>query len=399
MKRNSEASKVLWPLCFVAFTSFFSVQTFSQVITLSEAKLKAEQSSALVQSALLELESNREMEGTAFNLYQPQLLLQAPTGNFYTIGVQQNFDFPSVYSARKSVLKSETDRSEIEAESTKREVRYKIGDLYIHWQTLESLSDYYGKQQNDFLEIRNAAVRSFEAGEIDLLEKSFAELKYLEATRIFDAHKSQRDAVKRSLVGYLGLLEGAVCDTLGKNMQLVAWSTNAWRSALVELAMADVKLSEGKFKLLKRQNLPGFFVGYMNQGERSSAFENRLNAGVSIPLWFWHTGASKRSAKLILEKSQRDLEAVQIEVNQQFQIATGRHDALVQSILMMKGESLPLASQLINNAGRMYEAGEISLSEYIRMRSDAAQTELSYIQQLQELLQTQNQLQFITAIQ
>ncbi|MDZ4750363.1 MAG: TolC family protein [Flavobacteriales bacterium] len=399
MKRNSEASKVLWPLCFVAFTSFFSVQTFSQVITLSEAKLKAEQSSALVQSALLELESNREMEGTAFNLYQPQLLLQAPTGNFYTIGVQQNFDFPSVYSARKSVLKSETDRSEIEAESTKREVRYKIGDLYIHWQTLESLSDYYGKQQNDFLEIRNAAVRSFEAGEIDLLEKSFAELKYLEATRIFGAHKSQRDAVKRSLVGYLGLLEGAVCDTLGKNMQLVAWSTNAWRSALVELAMADVKLSEGKFKLLKRQNLPGFFVGYMNQGERSSAFENRLNAGVSIPLWFWHTGASKRSAKLILEKSQRDLEAVQIEVNQQFQIATGRHDALVQSILMMKGESLPLASQLINNAGRMYEAGEISLSEYIRMRSDAAQTELSYIQQLQELLQTQNQLQFITAIQ
>jgi cobalt-zinc-cadmium resistance protein CzcA len=137
----------------------------------------------------------------------------------------------------------------------------------------------------------------------------------------------------------------------------------------------------------------------MNQGERNSLVENRFNAGISIPLWFWHTKSSLRSSKLKVEQYRKEAEAVQQEMDNRFLQSKSRHDILVQSVLSLQNESLPISKEMAASAKRLFDSGEISLTEYLRLKGDAVQTELTYIELVEELLKIQNQLQFITSFQ
>lgn len=369
----------------------------AQILTLQDAQAKAEQNSAQVQAALLGVDASKALEKTAFNIYQPQLQVQAPTGNFYTLGVQQNFDFPTVYGARKKLLSSQTAVADANATLSKAEVRFLIADLYLQWQTAEAKLQFYTGQQTNFNAVAQAAKRSFEAGEIDLLEKSFAELKAQEAERQVQLVTAERNAAKQSLLAYIAADANVNCDSLNSNLQLNAWGNSSLNSVLLGVAQAEVAVSEQQLKLQKQQNLPGFFVGYMNQGERSSPAENRFNAGITIPLWFWQTKASTKAAKINVEQSQKDLLAMQQQVNQLYNSALVTHDSAVQSLSAMQGTSLPASRTLATNAKRMYDAGETSLTEYLRLSSEANQTELAYIELMQQLIQSQNQLQFLTS--
>lgn len=371
----------------------------AQILTLQDAQAKAEENSAQLKAALLSVDATKSLEKTAFNLFQPQLQIQAPTGNFYTLGVQQNFDFPTVYGARKKLLQSQSGVAEASAALTKAEVKFMIADLYLQWQTAEAKLKFYSDQQTNFNSVAQAAKRSFEAGEIDLLEKSFAELKAQEAERKVQLTTAERNAAKQSLITYIAADTNVNCDSLSSNLQLTAWNNSALNSSLLGVAQAEVTVSEQQLKLQKQQNLPGFFVGYMNQGERNSPTENRFNAGITIPLWFWQTKASTKAAKFNVEQSQKELEAVQQQVNQLYNSALTTHDAVVQSLSAMQSTSLPSSRSLVNNARRMYDAGETSLTEYLRLSSEANQTELAYIELMQQLIQSQNQLQFLTSAQ
>lgn len=369
----------------------------SQVLTLKDAQTKAEQNSAAIQAALLGVDESKSMEKTAFNLSQPQLQIQAPTGNFYAIGVQQNFEFPTVYGARKKLLQSQSAVVEAKMSLTKAEVKFLITDLYLKWQVTEAKLNFYKNQSNNFSSLADAAERSFQAGEIDLLEKSFAVLKAQDAQREVQLLIGQSEAAKKALLTYVASDENIQCDSLSKNLELRNWNTIVSSSPMLEVARAEVMMSEQQLKLQKKQNLPGFFVGYMNQGERNSPAENRFNAGLSIPIWFWQSNASIKAAKLNLEQSQKELEAIQQQWNQMYNSLLINHDSAVQSILDIQTTSIPASIALISNAKRMYDAGEITLVEYLRLISEANRTELAQIALIEQLLQYQNQLQFLTS--
>ena len=385
-------------LAFVFLTGSFG-KGEAQILTLQDAQAKAEQNSAQVQAALLGVDASKSLEKTAFNLYQPQLQVQAPTGNFYTLGVQQNFDFPTVYAARKKLLQSQSGVAEANATLTKAEVKFMIADLYLQWQTAEAKLKFYSDQLTNFNAVAQAAKRSYEAGEIDLLEKSFADLKSQEAERQLQMITAERDAAKQSLLSYIVADADVICDSLNSNLQLNTWNNSALNPSLLGVAQAEVAVSEQQLKLQKQQNLPAFFVGYMNQGERNSPAENRFNAGITIPLWFWQSKANTKAARFKVEQSQKELLAVQQQVNQLYNSALATHDAAVQSLSTMQSTSLPASRTLSKNAKRMFEAGETSLTEYLRLASEANQTELAYIELMQQLIQSQNQLQFLTSAQ
>jgi outer membrane protein TolC len=100
-----------------------------------------------------------------------------------------------------------------------------------------------------------------------------------------------------------------------------------------------------------------------------------------------------------VEQYRKEVEAVQQEIDNRFIKAKSLHDALIQSVLSLQKESLPIAREIFDNSKRLFDSGEISLTEYLRLRNDAVQTELTYIELIEELLKIQNQLQFITSFQ
>ena len=51
------------------------------------------------------------MEKKATHIPDPELILESTTGDFMTIGVQQSFDFPTVYARQKQLAEQQTELS------------------------------------------------------------------------------------------------------------------------------------------------------------------------------------------------------------------------------------------------------------------------------------------------
>lgn len=76
-------------------------------------------------------------EKAAFNLPNPEVKAESPTGEFYAVGVLQWFDFPAVYVRQKQVAKAETALAQAGQRVSENELRYTIRSLYLETQIAE----------------------------------------------------------------------------------------------------------------------------------------------------------------------------------------------------------------------------------------------------------------------
>ena len=129
----------------------------------------------LRKAADLDVNAKKYREKSALNLPNPELNAESPTGEFYTIGASQSFDFPTVYKRQKQVAQAETDWAKAAQILTENDMRYTVRALYLDAQVTDFQLIYWEKRDSLYQQINAAAARQFAAGEIDFLQKTLAE--------------------------------------------------------------------------------------------------------------------------------------------------------------------------------------------------------------------------------
>ena len=66
-----------------------------------------------IKAANASVKQQQHLVKSAMNLPSPEILLQNPTGTFYTVGAQQSFDFPTVYGSQRKIQKENVKLAEI----------------------------------------------------------------------------------------------------------------------------------------------------------------------------------------------------------------------------------------------------------------------------------------------
>ena len=81
MKHNAH---ILITLSFLFCAQFLSAQT---TLTDQQAIDLALKKSPLLNAATLQVKQQKQLQGTSFNLRNPDITLESPTGEFMTVGV------------------------------------------------------------------------------------------------------------------------------------------------------------------------------------------------------------------------------------------------------------------------------------------------------------------------
>ncbi len=381
--------------------SCFAIEAFAQNTLSPEAAVQASlQNHPLAKAAAFDLKARQFGEKSALNLPNPEVNLESPTGGFYTIGVLQSFEFPTVYARQKQVAKAESTLAQIGVQVSQNEIRYQTRILYLEAQVAELKGKQWRERDTLYQKIAATAAREFEAGEIDFLQKTKVEN---EAGMVHQERLAAEQTTGKfflQLREITGLKEFNTLEPLRFDPEegLFLTSDPGMISPLVQYQQQSVQVAEQQLKLSKSQALPNFSLGYMNQGERNTPIDYRFRASIGVPLWMGQYRANQQMAKA-------ESQAAMARTEAQSQALTLESHSVVAEALSSwskldyyEKEALPRSSSLITAAMRMREAGQIDYTTFLRSLDEAYSIQLDYAEQLTALYTARYQMLYLKGI-
>ena len=122
-------------LTILFFLSYFAVVAQKPLSEQEATEAALKNSAALKVSGLL-IRQNNELLKSAKNFKNPDVILESPTGEFYTIGVTQTLDYPTVYKKQSLLQKQQIILSEKEKVITENDIKFRVKSLYLILQYL-----------------------------------------------------------------------------------------------------------------------------------------------------------------------------------------------------------------------------------------------------------------------
>ena len=374
----------------------FSANVFSQktlqLQTIIDSSLVNNPS---VKAANATVQQQQHLVKSAINMPPPEILLQNPTGNFYTFGAQQSFDFPTVYSSQRNIQKENVKLAEIAKTRSLADLKYQINILYSELGFEQQSLQLLQQQDSIYSVIAINADRSFKAGTIDYIQSSFAKLQAGQVkTNLFVAQANYN-----SILQSIKIISGIKSDFLAATNDtetLLKIDASIDQNKNVLFAKQQITISEKRLKLERQKLLPGFNIGFINAGDKDTPFKNQLFAGLRIPLWFWQYKGNINAAKSQIEVSNFNSQNEILRTNNELQSAQSKNVAYKKALDFYKSDGSKLALSLIDASNRFYKSGNYSVTEYLRNLNDAANIQKNYLELQKNYNQTIIYIQYLT---
>jgi len=370
---------------------------FSQkAVTPDEAVRAALQNHPSVKAAAFDVQARKYAEKGALNLPNPDVNAESPTGGFYTLGISQSFEFPTVYARQKKVAKAETVLAQAGQQMSENELRYQVRSLYLESQLAAYRNLQWAIRDSLYQAIVSAAARQFAAGEIDFLQKIMAENEAGKVRQERLAAEKTLEAIRGQLADFTGLsYSGALTplqpDTLGLNTLLDNFQGNP----SIVYDQQAVQVAEQQIGLAKSRALPNFSIGYMNQGERSTPVDYRFRASVGVPLWAGQYRAGRMQAESQAQAAESRVEAHSQALKQEWVRAKTELVNALAKVQYYEREALPRSRSLLAAAIRMREAGQVDYVSFLRTLDEVFSIQRDYAEQLSVLNAVRLRMQYL----
>lgn len=371
-----------------------SAQDIISLTTVIDSSIR---NSPAVKSSNAAVSQQQHLLKSAINLPSPEILLQNPTGHFYTIGVQQIFDFPTVYGAQRKIQKENIKLAETATKYTLMDVKYQLHILYSELQYQFQLMKLWQKQDSSYSKISENADRAFKAGTIDFIQSSFANVQAGQIRTNYNLSKANFYGTMQQIKTLSGIQVDFTPDSLTSIGILAIGTTDTSISHNYSLLydQQQIAINEKRVQLEKQKALPGFTVAFLNQGEKNTIFQNRFYAGLRIPLWFWQYNGNIKAAKVQVEVSKYDAAANKLQLTGEMQAAYVKYIAYSEALVLYNSNILRNANALTNALDRFYTSGNYSYTDYLRNLNDANEVKKTYWETLKNYNQTLIYIQYL----
>ena len=381
---------------FKYFATFFpvlfsSIVGFSQTVSESDLITMALKNSRNLSAASLTIKQQKQLLGASYNLPNPEVFVESPTGKFYTTSITQSFEFPSVYGKQYQIQKQKIAFSEIEKAIGENDIKYQIKQLYLSLQYAVALQQQLYEQDTIYKRLSSAAARQFDAGQIDYLQKLFAENSYADVHNQYLQAQLTGLNTEKQLQFIAAYPNQIIVDPLtntGNNFLTEFDSSSYKKSPSIALLNQSILIAEKNIALQKAKALPGLAFGYFNQGERNTPFQNRFRFGITLPLWFNQYKANISAAKTAFEIDNLKAGGLQQQISMQLLQAQSEQAVFAQSLRYYQSRGLNQAAEIITTAKRFYESGENDYINYLRNINDAYTIQIKYLETLKNYNQS-----------
>ncbi len=372
--------------------------SFSQNISENELITMALKNSHNLSASSLYIKQQKQLLGASFNLPNPEVFIESPTGNFYTGSITQSIEFPSVYSKQYQLQKQKIIFSEKEKAVGENEIKFQVKQLYLSLQYTMALQQQLYLQDTIYERIGNAAARQFDAGQIDYLQKIFAENSYADVhNQYLQAQLTGLNIEKQLqfIAGYLNKIVVNPITSSSINYIILADSNSLLTSPSLALINQSILIAQKNISLQNAKALPGLAFGYFNQGERNTPVQNRFRFGITLPLWFNQYKSNISAAKTEYEIIKQKAAGLQQQFTLQYLQAQNEQAVYLQSLQYYETRGLKKAVEIITTAKRFFENGESDYINYLRNINDAYSIQLKYLDVIKNYKQSLLSTNFI----
>ncbi|NOU19888.1 MAG: CusA/CzcA family heavy metal efflux RND transporter [Bacteroidales bacterium] len=385
------------------FTQNANAQQMSpKILTLEKAISIAVDSNLNIRSAGYQVELQRALKGTSWDIGKTDIDIEYgqfnSTNKDNGITISQSFAFPTVYTGQYKLAKANIKSSEIEFSITKNEI---VNGVKTTWW---KLTYYYSKlrllryQDSLYTGFTNAANRRAQTGETNMLEKISAESQSLEVRNLLMQTKADVEIYKKRLQTLLNTRQTiSIIDTvltklsININADSISFVSNpalASYEQKVEVARLESKVEKSKI-------LPDFKIGYFSQSiigaqeingvthnYTSSDRFTGIQAGISIPLWFYPQAAKIKAAKINHSIAKANAEYSKTALSGEFESLLQEYSKYKNNIDYYEKLALPQADMIINQSTKSYRAGAMDYLAYIQSLSQALLIKNNYLETL-----------------
>ena len=356
--------------------------------------------SPAIRAADLNIRQSQQLLKGAYNIPNLDVFTDSPTGGFYTIGVNQTFQLPTVYKRQYQLQNQQIGLAQTEKRITENDIRFRVRNLYLDLQYAEALSRQYQLQDSVYNQLRLAAGRQFTAGQIDYLSKTFAESQAGEVRNQLVQARADVQTINRQLQRLFGRPEPVQAVALGRNepgFAQIEFDSAAFgqNPSLAFFRQTEV-ISQQQIGLERARSLPGLVVGYYNQGARETPTQLRFRAGLTLPIWFGQYRSRTLAAQTGLELARQRTTAQTQTLAVDLQQAQGDFLKYRQTLDYYETTGLRQADELINTARRLFQSGQNDYVSFLRTINDAYAIRQRYLDALRNYNQALLTINFLT---
>ena len=386
-------------LFFLLSCSFLSAQNTSaereRIINLAidnnkeikAAQLQLEKAKAAIQSAYSFDKMNVYYSYDQNNLALNVLPLRV-------FGVQQRFDFPTVYGAKKKVLTSEYDKEKARYDLQKNKLNLAVSKVYEQIVFLQNQEKRYGYLDSLYQNFSKASNRRFELGETNYLEKITAQAK---AGQI----QTKKTQIEKDKIAQYELLKSLVQsdETIlisNTNLTPIVDLANTSNTGFHSIYLEEVtKTYKNEISLQKSNWLPDINIDYFqgrNNGLSQSLYGFQL--GVAIPILFTGTTSKIKVAELELQSWQQQKINEEQKMSSYLIQKKNELAKFQEAINYYQKHGKKLSDEIIKVANLSYKNGEIDFFQYIQSLENASSIQSDYLETVLQFNLTQLELNY-----
>ena len=311
--------------------------------------------------------------------------------------ISQGFNFPTVYTHQKSMMKEEWRSSVLNVAVKELELKRQVSQVYYVLVYLEQKKKLL--QQNDslFAQFLNRANLRFAAGETNVLEKASAETQRGQITM----QLNQLNADLRLLQLQFQLLLNTETELVPLSRDekaehiAVADTSFAGRHPRIQLLEQQMLMALRNTQLEKSRLMPNVTLGYNNMTligngadnivyDRSSRFQSG-QIGLGIPLFYGSQKSKINAAKNFQQLSESNYLIGKQQLDNEYQQAIAQYENLSRSVAYYEQTALNNANLITDTANKQFANGDINYLEWAILINQATTIRSEYLNTLNSL--------------
>lgn len=252
---------------------------------------------------------------TGINMANPEVefgyLWGSPSGegNRVDLNVTQSFDFPTAYRYKTQLSDGKNQQVDMIYDQQKVEILQQARLICVELVYQRKMNKILSDRLKQARELSDAYQKSFDQGNIDVLERNKTKLNLLNAEKALQINEVDLNLSKSELQrlnGGLDVEEFNRYSDFTFPLNFIEWfAIVKANNPSLRVAEQDVALSRKQEQLTRALNLPKITAGYASERVSGTTFQG-VSVGVSIPLWEGKNTVKHQKAQTVALQMQHE---------------------------------------------------------------------------------------------
>ncbi|MFR0676734.1 TolC family protein [Dysgonomonas mossii] len=252
---------------------------------------------------------------TGINMANPEVefgyLWGSPSGegNRVDLNVTQSFDFPTAYRYKTQLSDGKNQQVDMIYDQQKVEILQQARLICVELVYQTKMNKILSDRLKQARELSDAYQKSFDQGNIDVLERNKTKLNLLNADKALQINEVDLNLSKSELQRLNGGLDVGEFNRYSDftfPLNFIEWfAIVKANNPSLRVAEQEVALSRKQEQLTRALNLPKITAGYASERVSGTTFQG-VSVGVSIPLWEGKNTVKHQKAQTVALQMQHE---------------------------------------------------------------------------------------------